>query len=81
MWGGRELALGEWLWTADYEDSERKELKRAMRLNALVDAVDLGSVGYAVSLIFPLNSSVVDLDLLMGISLRGGRWGNCQVDC
>ncbi|KAL5377775.1 hypothetical protein DPSP01_009555 [Paraphaeosphaeria sporulosa] len=54
MFGGREFVIGEWTWMVKDEDKNaaeggRRELKRAMRLNTVVDALDLAAVGYGVA--------------------------------
>jgi hypothetical protein len=54
MFAGREIVIGEWTRSVKEEDKNateggRRELKRGMRLNTLVDALDLAAVGYGVS--------------------------------
>ncbi|KAF2449416.1 hypothetical protein P171DRAFT_427611 [Karstenula rhodostoma CBS 690.94] len=54
MFGGRELVIGEWTWMINHEDRNvgdggRRELKRTMRLNTVVDALDFAAVGYGVA--------------------------------
>ncbi|KAF9741298.1 hypothetical protein PMIN01_00837 [Paraphaeosphaeria minitans] len=53
VFGGRDIVIGEWTRMVREEDKNaaeggRRELKRAMRLNTLVDALDFAATGYGV---------------------------------
>ncbi|KIW01359.1 uncharacterized protein PV09_07130 [Verruconis gallopava] len=47
--GGRDLVLGELLLTADGSQKDRKEVKRALWAGLAADALDIGSIVFAVA--------------------------------